>query len=99
MILIYKYPIYHYIIIATSVANLHLKKQIPNDESLRKKLTPNYTIGCKRIIVSNEYYPTMTLPHVKLHVDPIVEVKAGGLVTADGTSQNIDVRFLTKNAS
>ncbi len=78
-------------ITATWAGLRHLRKQIPKDDSLRNQLTPNYTVGCKRIIVSNEYYPTMALPHVKLHTDKIVEVKADGIRTADGGSQKIDV--------
>jgi cation diffusion facilitator CzcD-associated flavoprotein CzcO len=52
---------------ATANALRHLEKQVA-DPALRKKLTPNYAIGCKRVLTSNDYYPSLTQPHV--HVEP-----------------------------
>lgn len=60
------------------------------DPELRKKVTPNYRIGCKRMLISNEYYPALDRDNVDVVTDPIAEVKAGSIVTKDGTEREID---------
>ena len=55
------------------------------DRTLRKKLTPDYTIGCKRILISNQYYAAFNRPNVHLETDGIVEVREHGVVTRDAT--------------
>jgi cation diffusion facilitator CzcD-associated flavoprotein CzcO len=72
------------------VARAHLARQVP-DPVLRAKLTPDYTIGCKRILLSSDYYPTLTEPHVDLVTEDITEITETGLVTADGTAYDADV--------
>jgi cation diffusion facilitator CzcD-associated flavoprotein CzcO len=72
------------------VARTHLTRQV-SDPALRAKLTPDYTIGCKRILLSSDYYPTLTEPHVDLVTDDITEITESGLVTADGTAYDADV--------
>jgi cation diffusion facilitator CzcD-associated flavoprotein CzcO len=71
-------------------AQRHLKKQIPGNSFLQNGLTPNYSFGCKRITPSNDYYPALALPHVKLHRQKIVRVESDALCTEDGR-QKIDV--------
>ena len=61
------------------------------DPGLRERLTPDYTIGCKRILVSSDYYPALQRPNVDLVTDPISAITASGVVTADGTSHEADV--------
>jgi len=75
---------------AKKAAQHHLKKQIPEKPYLQNGLTPNYSFGCKRITFSNDYYPALTLPHVKLHRRKIVRVESDALCTEDGR-QKIDV--------
>src|SRR5205823_11569837 len=65
------------------VARAHLRRQVP-DRDLRAKLMPDYTIGCKRILLSDDYYAALTRPNVELVTDPIVEVRRRSIVTADG---------------
>lgn len=72
------------------VAEGHLRRQVP-DPALRKALTPNYTIGCKRILISNDWYPAITRPNVDLITEGIREIRAHSIVTADGTEREIDV--------
>ncbi|GAB2755770.1 NAD(P)/FAD-dependent oxidoreductase [Nocardioides salsibiostraticola] len=62
-----------------------------SDPVLRKKVTPTYQIGCKRILISNTYYPTLAQDHVDVVTDPIAKVTPTGIVTADGTVREIDV--------
>ena len=50
-------------------AKRHLHKQV-TDPELRPKLTPDYQIGCKRILISNDYYPALARPNVDLVTDP-----------------------------
>jgi cation diffusion facilitator CzcD-associated flavoprotein CzcO len=68
--------------IAEGISRSHLAKQI-NDRPLRAKLKPRYRMGCKRILISNDYYPALTQPHVELVTDKITEISANEIVTGD----------------
>jgi cation diffusion facilitator CzcD-associated flavoprotein CzcO len=57
---------------------------------LRSRLTPDYRIGCKRILLSDEFYPAMSRPNVELVTEGIVEVRTDAIVTADGTEHKVD---------
>jgi cation diffusion facilitator CzcD-associated flavoprotein CzcO len=72
------------------MGRLHLEHQVADPE-LRARLTPDYTIGCKRILLSSDYYPALQRPNVDLITDPITEITATGLLTADGTAHEADV--------
>jgi cation diffusion facilitator CzcD-associated flavoprotein CzcO len=61
-----------------------------SDPELREKVTPDFQIGCKRILISNTYYPTLARDDVELVTDAITEVTPTGIVTADGTHREID---------
>ncbi len=61
------------------------------DPELRARLTPTFEIGCKRILISNTYYPALAAENVELVTDPITRVTEHGIVTADGTERPIDV--------
>jgi cation diffusion facilitator CzcD-associated flavoprotein CzcO len=71
------------------VALKHLRDQVPDPE-LRRKLTPDYTIGCKRVLLSNDYFPALMQPNVELVNDGIAEVRASSVVTADGSEREVD---------
>jgi cation diffusion facilitator CzcD-associated flavoprotein CzcO len=71
----------------------HLEKQVA-DPDLRIRLTPNYAIGCKRILISNEYYPAIQEPNVELVTDGIREIRGRSIVTADGREREVDVIIL-----
>jgi cation diffusion facilitator CzcD-associated flavoprotein CzcO len=72
------------------VARRHMESQV-HDPALRRKLRPTYRIGCKRILVSDDYYPALTQPNVQLVTDAITTVTADGITTADGTHRPADV--------
>jgi cation diffusion facilitator CzcD-associated flavoprotein CzcO len=61
------------------------------DPGLRDKCVPDYVMGCKRVLFSNDWYPALTRPNVELVTDPIGHIAADGVVTADGTSRPADV--------
>jgi cation diffusion facilitator CzcD-associated flavoprotein CzcO len=60
------------------------------DPALAKKLTPNYVLGCKRILISNKYLPTFNRPNVELVTDGIAEVREHSIVTRDGVERPAD---------
>jgi cation diffusion facilitator CzcD-associated flavoprotein CzcO len=72
------------------VARRHIEKQIADPE-LRARVTPDYTIGCKRILLSSDYYPALQRPNVNLVTDAITGIKPDGVATADGTVHPADV--------
>ncbi|GAA4304496.1 cation diffusion facilitator CzcD-associated flavoprotein CzcO [Actinomadura luteofluorescens] len=74
---------------ASSLARGHLARQVP-DRSLRRKLTPDYTMGCKRTLVSSDYYPALTRPNVELTTEGIAEVRPRSIVTRDGREHEVD---------
>jgi cation diffusion facilitator CzcD-associated flavoprotein CzcO len=71
------------------VAKRHMRNQI-SDPALLEKVTPDYTIGCKRILPSNKWYPALGKPNVELVTDGIAEVREHSIVTADGTEREVD---------
>jgi cation diffusion facilitator CzcD-associated flavoprotein CzcO len=72
------------------MARAHLQKQVP-DPALRDKLTPRYEIGCKRILMSNEYFPALQQPNAELVTEAISHITPTGVVTADGAEHPADV--------
>lgn len=67
----------------------HLRRQV-RDPELRAKLKPHYRFGCKRPILSNDFYPALTQPNVELVTDPIAHVEEHAIVTAEGTRHELD---------
>ena len=74
----------------TRVALNHLAEQVP-DAALRKKLTPDYPIGCKRILFADDYYPALMRDNVSLVTDKIKRITPAGIDTVDGKSHAFDV--------
>ncbi|MDF2710628.1 MAG: 4-hydroxyacetophenone monooxygenase [Nonomuraea muscovyensis] len=72
------------------VALRHLAAQVPDPE-LRRRLTPDYTIGCKRLLISSDYYPALTRDNVTLVTDHVKEIGPHGLVDASGAEHPADV--------
>ncbi|GGY93725.1 flavin-containing monooxygenase [Streptomyces poonensis] len=60
------------------------------DPALRAKLTPDYRIGCKRILLSNTYYPALTRPNVDVVASGLARVEGSTVVAADGTRAEVD---------
>ena len=75
---------------AKKLALFNLNKGI-KDPELRAKVTPTFEIGCKRILISNSYYPALASDNVELITDPIAKVTGDAVVTADGAEHPIDV--------
>ena len=75
---------------ATEIATRHRERQI-KDPKLRAALTPNYELGCKRVLVSDDFYPTLTRSNVELVSEGIAEVREHSIVTTDGVERPIDV--------
>jgi cation diffusion facilitator CzcD-associated flavoprotein CzcO len=71
----------------------YLAEQV-KDPVLRKKLTPNYRIGCKRVLISNDYFQAVQHPNSELVSDGIAEVRAHSVVTKDGSEHEVDAIIL-----
>jgi cation diffusion facilitator CzcD-associated flavoprotein CzcO len=67
----------------------HLEHQV-RDPELRRKLTPSYRMGCKRVLISNDYLPALGRENVEVVTDAIAEVRPRSIVTADGTEREVD---------
>ena len=74
----------------TAMATNHLNDQVA-DPDLRAKLTPDYPVGCRRILISDDYFPALTRDHVSLETSSIECIDETGIVTADGTHHDLDV--------
>ena len=74
---------------AMKLAQHHLEKQVPEAE-LRAKLTPNYLLGCKRILLSDDFYPAVSQSTVEVITERIRQVRAKSIVTVDGKEYEID---------
>lgn len=79
----------HFLQMVTEIARTHLKAQVADPE-LRRKLTPDYEIGCKRILLSNDYYPALQKPGVLLETTGIELFDENGVVCTDGTRHELD---------
>lgn len=75
--------------LGAKLARKHLESQV-GDEKLRATLTPQYEFGCKRVLISSDFYPALARPNVELVTDAISEIREGSIVTADGTERPVD---------
>jgi cation diffusion facilitator CzcD-associated flavoprotein CzcO len=76
-----------------AAARAQIKKAI-KDPELRRKVTPTDELGCKRLMLTDEWYPTLTKPNVELVTDRIAQVTENAIRTADGTERPTDVIVL-----
>ena len=75
---------------ATKLLGLrHLRRQVP-DRRLRRLLTPDYIPGCKRILISDDYLPSLTRPNVEVLPTGVTEVRGSRVVGADGSEREVD---------
>jgi cation diffusion facilitator CzcD-associated flavoprotein CzcO len=74
---------------AELIGRRHIGRAIADPE-LRRALTPHYTIGCKRILMSNDYYPALARPNVDVVSGGVTRVTERGVVGADGTEYEVD---------
>ena len=78
---------------AETMSRDHLERQI-DDPSLREKLTPTYRLGCKRVLISNDFYPALARDNVTLVTDAITSIEPNGVRTGDGSLHDCDVLIL-----
>jgi cation diffusion facilitator CzcD-associated flavoprotein CzcO len=67
----------------------HLRSQI-KDSELRRRLTPGYSMGCKRILPTDEWYPALAQANVEVVTGGVTEVRPHSVVTEDGTEREVD---------
>ncbi len=70
-------------------AKAHLRRQVVDPE-LRRRLTPDYQIGCKRVLLSDDFYPALARDNVHLVTDTVAGVLPQGIRAADGTVRGVD---------
>jgi cation diffusion facilitator CzcD-associated flavoprotein CzcO len=75
------------------VGREHLRRQV-RDRRLRSRLQPDFRVGCKRILISNDWYPALTKPNVELVTEPIREIAGRSIVLADGSAREVDTIIL-----
>ena len=78
---------------AERIGRRHLREQVPDPE-LRAKLAPRYRIGCKRTLLSNDYYPAIQEPNVELVTESIETITPRAIRTADGAERTVDTIIL-----
>ena len=72
------------------LARSHLERQV-SDPRMREALRPAYRLGCKRVLISNRYYPTLIQPNVTLVPHAVTEVRPHSLVAGDGVERPAEV--------
>src|SRR5262249_51243092 len=75
--------------LASKLARKFIQMSVPDPE-LRRKLVPRYTMGCKRILLSNDYYPALNRDNVELVTEGIQAITERGVLTADGKERALD---------
>ena len=70
---------------------LHNLKQEVRAEELRKKIIPTWDLGCKRVLITSDWYPALQKPNVELIVNRIKEVKSNSIVTREGDEYPVDI--------
>ena len=86
IILVYRPKLTKYI---AKLGQMQLNKYI-KDPELRKKFTPNYSMGCKRILPSNHFYPTFNKDHVHLNIEGIERITENGILDKSGNEIELD---------
>ena len=66
-----------------------LRAQV-RDPEVRRKVTPDYAPGCKRVLISNDYLPSLARPNVEVVTDAVAQVRERSIVTADGREREVD---------
>jgi cation diffusion facilitator CzcD-associated flavoprotein CzcO/pimeloyl-ACP methyl ester carboxylesterase len=74
---------------AAALGRHQIRRQI-RDPALRRKVTPDYVPGCKRVLIANDYYPALARPNVDLVTERIDRATETGIVTADGKEHALD---------
>jgi len=72
----------------------HENLETVKDPELRRKLTPDYRVGCKRLVISSTFYDAIQQPNAELVTSPIQRIEPEGVRTADGVLHDLDVLVL-----
>ncbi|CAF5130573.1 unnamed protein product, partial [Rotaria sp. Silwood1] len=72
------------------LVKFNLERQV-KDIELRKKLTPTWEFGCKRMLITNDWLSTLQKPNVKLITNRIREIKSHSIITYDGNEYPVDI--------
>ncbi|HET8931026.1 MAG TPA: NAD(P)/FAD-dependent oxidoreductase [Acidimicrobiales bacterium] len=75
--------------LARKISSAHIEAHV-DDPALRAKLLPDYPVGCKRILISDNYLQTLCRDDVEVVDDPIVRIEADAIVTAEGIRREVD---------
>ncbi|ASR37735.1 4-hydroxyacetophenone monooxygenase [Prauserella marina] len=75
--------------LAQKIAKRNIDKNV-KDRQLRRKVTPDYVLGCKRVLISNDYYPALNRDNVSVISEGISEVKEHSVVDSDGVEREVD---------
>jgi cation diffusion facilitator CzcD-associated flavoprotein CzcO len=76
--------------LAERMARRHIAKGVADPE-VRRKVTPDYAVGCKRVLISDDYYPALNRDNVHLRTEAITRIEPTGVRTADGRLHEVDV--------
>jgi cation diffusion facilitator CzcD-associated flavoprotein CzcO len=89
------WPIFHPALarLLQRAARWNIRRAV-GDAGLARRLTPDYTIGCKRVLISNEWYPMFRRSNVELVTEGIREITETGIVTDDGVERPVDCLIL-----
>lgn len=74
--------------------SLHHLRASVSDPELRAKLTPHFQFGCKRVLISDDYWPAFERDNVDLVTEPIEEVRRNSITTKDGVEHPVDAIVL-----
>lgn len=72
--------------VGRTLAEIHLRRQVA-EKNLRDALRPDYPFGCKRVLLSNDYYPALMRSNVELITAPVDRIEQNGIVIRDGSSR------------
>ncbi|MCH8543354.1 MAG: NAD(P)/FAD-dependent oxidoreductase [Alcanivorax sp.] len=75
------------------LARAHIRWSVA-EPALREKLTPDYTLGCKRVLLSNDYYPALTQDNVEVLATGVREIRGNVVVAEDGSEREVDTIIL-----
>jgi cation diffusion facilitator CzcD-associated flavoprotein CzcO len=75
--------------VVQGIGKVQLRRQV-KDPWMRRQLTPRFTAGCKRLLVTNDYYPALTQDNCKLITWPIATLCENGIRTSDGIEHQVD---------
>ena len=79
--------------VTEAVSRLHLRRQVRNPE-LRAKLTPDFEVACKRILISNTWYRALAQPNVDVVASGVREIRGSTVIGADGSESEVDTIIL-----